>query len=566
MGLPLIVIGLIHVKLRLPCQKKNRTNYTNKNTSQLKNIDEITKYKENLSSFLSEKSSQPATQENEPVQTAYDNITKAIQQSLTLAKRTTEGNKKHKILQESTLKLLKRRQELQQSKNKTRSMKKELSALYKLVHKYIKKDYAKYRLETIEKYLQLYGSSGRAYKELRTNRSWIEGLKTLNKDIHIRTDIVSTATEFYKNLYSTTHEARMHARVHECTKARISTNKIETETADYHSIQPIHETEVINSISKIKLEKSPRSDNVPNEALKYAHQILATPLTELFNSILISSETPKEWSEANIILIYKKGDPKNISNYRPISLLPNIYKLFSSIINNRLSPIIEAKQPIEQAGFRKGYSTIDHIHTIELIIEKYQELQRPLYITLHHYQKAFASVTHSSIWESLKEHEVPDLYLNIIKSIYNTNIGRIKLETLGPAFHIERGVRQGDPFSPTIFIAILESIMNRVTQIKTYSWDNAQVILVGNKCDMEDERVVSSERGRQLAEQLGVEFYETSAKENINVKAVFERLVDIICDKMSESLDSEPAMMSSGARGQRLTEQPQGSSNPNCNC
>lgn len=43
----------------------------------------------------------------------------------------------------------------------------------------------------------------------------------------------------------------------------------------------------------------------------------------------------------------------------------------------------------------------------------------------------------------------------------------------------------------------------RSTQIKTYSWDNAQVLLVGNKCDMEDERVVSSERGRQLADHLG---------------------------------------------------------------
>ena len=69
--------------------------------------------------------------------------------------------------------------------------------------------------------------------------------------------------------------------------------------------------------------------------------------------------------------------------------------------------------------------------------------------------------------------------------------------------------------------------MNRVTQIKTYSWDNAQVILVGNKCDMEEERVVSQERGRQLAEQLGVEFYETSAKENINVKVYL--LIYILC-------------------------------------
>merc|ERR1711931_216224 len=84
------------------------------------------------------------------------------------------------------------------------------------------------------------------------------------------------------------------------------------------------------------------------------------------------------------------------------------------------------------------------------------------------------------------------------------------------------------------------SVQDWSTQIKTYSWDNAQVVLVGNKCDMEEERVVSTEKGKQLAEQLGFEFFETSAKENINVKAVFERLVDIICEKMSESLDTAP--------------------------
>lgn len=64
-----------------------------------------------------------------------------------------------------------------------------------------------------------------------------------------------------------------------------------------------------------------------------------------------------------------------------------------------------------------------------------------------------------------------------------------------------------------------------MTQIKTYSWDNAQVILVGNKCDMEDERVISFERGKQLADQLGVEFFETSAKENVNVKVSWTNLL-----------------------------------------
>ncbi len=64
------------------------------------------------------------------------------------------------------------------------------------------------------------------------------------------------------------------------------------------------------------------------------------------------------------------------------------------------------------------------------------------------------------------------------------------------------------PLPPPLFLLLLlwqrvTVATYRCTQIKTYSWDNAQVVLVGNKCDLEDERVVSTERGRQLADQLG---------------------------------------------------------------
>uniref|UniRef100_A0A8C4LBH7 Ras-related protein Rab-3 n=1 Tax=Equus asinus TaxID=9793 RepID=A0A8C4LBH7_EQUAS len=103
------------------------------------------------------------------------------------------------------------------------------------------------------------------------------------------------------------------------------------------------------------------------------------------------------------------------------------------------------------------------------------------------------------------------------------------------------------------------------TQIKTYSWDNAQVLLVGNKCDMEDERVVSSERGRQLADHLGFEFFEASAKDNINVKQTFERLVDVICEKMSESLDTADPAVTGAKQGPQLTDQ-QAPPHQDCAC
>ncbi|XP_043940541.1 ras-related protein Rab-3D [Protopterus annectens] len=99
------------------------------------------------------------------------------------------------------------------------------------------------------------------------------------------------------------------------------------------------------------------------------------------------------------------------------------------------------------------------------------------------------------------------------------------------------------------------AVQDWATQIKTYSWDNAQVILVGNKCDLEDDRVVPAEEGKRLGVELGFDFFEASAKDNINVKQTFEHLVGMICEKMNESLDASPSLVSNN-KGATLSEKP----------
>ncbi|XP_054460344.1 ras-related protein Rab-3D-like [Anoplopoma fimbria] len=83
------------------------------------------------------------------------------------------------------------------------------------------------------------------------------------------------------------------------------------------------------------------------------------------------------------------------------------------------------------------------------------------------------------------------------------------------------------------------AVQDWATQIKTYSWGNAQVVLVGNKLDLEEDRQVPTGDAQRLATELGFQFFEASAKDNVNVKQVFDNLVDVICERMTESVNGD---------------------------
>ncbi|XP_042287604.1 RAB3D, member RAS oncogene family, a isoform X1 [Thunnus maccoyii] len=99
------------------------------------------------------------------------------------------------------------------------------------------------------------------------------------------------------------------------------------------------------------------------------------------------------------------------------------------------------------------------------------------------------------------------------------------------------------------------AVQDWATQIKTYSWDNAQVVLVGNKLDLEEDRQVPAEAAQRLATELGFQFFEASAKDNINVKQVFDKLVDVICEKMNETVNGDVSL-SANNKGANLKDAP----------
>lgn len=197
-------------------------------------------------------------------------------------------------------------------------------------------------------------------------------------------------------------------------------------------------------------------------------------LTRVFNDILRTALIPDKWGESYIILIHKKGAADDIGN-RSICLMSNIYKVFAKVILGRISNTLDDNEPLEQAGFRKNFSIIDHIHTVKQLLQKYNEFRKPLYIAFIDYSKAFDSLNHNSIWTSLRQQGISETYINIIKNIYAKSKGSIKLESTGRPFPIRRGVRQGDPLSPKLFSAVLEEVFRKL------EWDGLGLNINGRR-------------------------------------------------------------------------------------
>lgn len=373
----------------------------------------------------------------------YNWIENGIKIQIKSATNTKKEAKKN--LSTNTVNLLEERYHLINARYAP-DRRKKLTKISKEIKSSIRKDRKQNRRETIEKHIIKTGGIKKAYRELQNSKNLIVKMKD-DKEIwnRRRTDMLSIATTYYKKLY--THNT--------------DTDE-EVDLEEISDVPKIITSEVKKAIETQKDDKAPGPDGINNEILKQSKDMMIPVLTDIFNDIISTEIIPHKWLESNIILLYKKGDKYDIANYRPISLMSNLYKIFSKIILKRIEGTLEEHQPIEQTGFRKGYSVIDHIHVARQIIEKYNEYNLTYYIAFIDYSKAFDSLIHGKIWKALKEQGIQLKYIRLIKQVYSHSMATIQLEKKSTSFKLGKGVKQGDPMSPKLFLAVLEQIFRKL--------------------------------------------------------------------------------------------------------
>ena len=159
--------------------------------------------------------------------------------------------------------------------------------------------------------------------------------------------------------------------------------------------EPITKYEVTRALISLKNGKAPGPDGIIGEMFKNASDVVLDFFVKLFIEIFNKGVYPENWTDSIIHPLHKKGNPNDPNNYRGISLSDVSGKLFSTIINRRLQMWVDMNDTIgeQQAGFRKDYSTVDHMFTLLVIVQKQLSLNRKLYVAFIDFEKAFDSIS-----------------------------------------------------------------------------------------------------------------------------------------------------------------------------
>ena len=172
---------------------------------------------------------------------------------------------------------------------------------------------------------------------------------------------------------------------------------------------------------------------------------------------------PTECTEGIICPIYTKGDRMIRSTYRPITLLNVVYKIFSILINNRLSKIVESKLENCQIGFWPNQSTMDNIFIVRQIIEKCHEFNIELHNVFTDYTQALDSVFGDKIIKCLNKHEIPSKLIKLIARTLQDTKARVKVnQNYTEKFEIMTRVKQGNPLSATLFSIVIDNILKQL--------------------------------------------------------------------------------------------------------
>ena len=254
------------------------------------------------------------------------------------------------------------------------------------------------------------------------------------------------------------------------------------------------------AIRKLKANKSPGEDHIPNEIWKILGRKEVQTLAITLEECRRSNKFPEGWKRTELSWIYKKGDATEIANYRPIALTDTIYKIFMRIMTERLEGVIEREGIIsdEQQGFRKDRSCYGAIMALKLKMARCQRERKGLHVAYLDISKAYDTVNHKQLWAVCKidgdNRSMVGEHKRTVQGDHSRGKNSTRHDRKGDS---QKGIRQGCPLSPLLFAMYVEIITRKLKS--AYRGEEGPCMLL-----YADDMVVWGNTKREIEEKLEI--------------------------------------------------------------
>ena len=239
-----------------------------------------------------------------------------------------------------------------------------------------------------------------------------------------------------------------------------------TNISEFHDA--ISVLEIHRAIYKAKREKACGIDGIPSDVFR--NDCSVSFLHVLFNTCFMTGVVPTEWGKGIINPIPKSNtsDPRDPLSYRGITLAPSTYKLYCSILNERLDKCFCRDNTLvdEQNGFRTGRSTIDHVSSLTNLIETRIKRKLSTYTAFIDFKKAYDSIDRKLLWQKLIRVGVKGRMLRAVKSLYSSVSVCVRINGFTTDwFDVNVGLRQGCPLSPLLFNCFINDLALKIKAV-----------------------------------------------------------------------------------------------------
>lgn len=247
-------------------------------------------------------------------------------------------------------------------------------------------------------------------------------------------------------------------------QVRISLTDEQRNTLD----EAVTTTEVRNAIKAAAQNKAAGSDGLRAEFFQHGENHWAIILADIVNEIMQRKrQLPRSLRTSIIVLLYKKGTPEDAANYRPIALVNVAAKIITSIFCTRLKPILKHLVPPSQTGFIPGREITENLIIVQDIMHWAKSNCKSATLLCLDFEKAYDRVQWPYMKRVLRKQGFGAKWMNLIETIYSGQETAVSINGMvGKRFEVSRGVLQGDPISPFLFVLQMVPLSNMLESLR----------------------------------------------------------------------------------------------------